>query len=74
MVENATRDLARWTARTALGQKAATTKTHHQRFFSLAGRITRKARRVTLHLPRGWPWQDHVNSAPVKLRTLPLPA
>ena len=67
-------NLARWTARIALGQQAATTKTLRQRFFSLAGRITRKARRITLHLPQGWPWQDQVNSALVKLRTLPLPA
>ena len=67
-------NLARWTARIALGQQAVTTKTLRQRFFSLAGRITRKARRITLHLPQGWPWQDQVNAALVKLRTLPLPA
>ena len=67
-------NLARWTARLALGQQAVTTKTLRQRFFSLAGRITRKARRVTLHLSKGWPCQDQVNSGLVKLRTLPLPA
>ena len=54
-----------------LGQQAVTTKTLRQRFFSLAGRITRKARRIILHLPRGWPWQDQMNSALVKLRSLP---
>ena len=32
----------------------ATTKTIRRRFFSLAGRLTHKARRSTLHLPRGW--------------------
>ena len=67
-------NLARWTARIALGQQVVTTKTLRQRFFSLAGRFTRKARRITLHLPKGWPWQDQVNSALLKLRTLPLPA
>ena len=65
--------LARWTARIALGQQAVTTKTLRQRFFSLAGRFTCKARRIILHLPQGWPWQDQVNTALVKLRTLPLP-
>ena len=67
-------NLARWTARIALGQQLVTTKTLRSRLFSLAGRITRKARRITLHLPKGWPWQDQVNSALLKLRTLPLPA
>ncbi len=67
-------NLARWTARIALGQQAVTTKTLRQCFFSLAGRVTRKARRITLHLPKGWPWQDQVNRVLVKLRTLPLPA
>ena len=50
-------NLARWTARIALAEPAATTKTIRRRFFSLAGRITRKARRLTLHLPQGWPWK-----------------
>ena len=73
-VQSMAHNLARWTARLALGQPTVTTKTLRQRFFSLAGRITRKARRVTLHLPRGWHWQDQVHGALVKLRTLPLPA
>ena len=30
-----------------------TTKTLRRRFFALAGRLTRKARRLTLHLPQG---------------------
>ena len=46
-------NLARWTGRIALGEPVATTKTLRRRFFSLAGRLTRKARRLTLHLPRG---------------------
>ena len=44
-------NLARWTARIALGEPVATTKTLRRRFFSLAGHITRSARRLTLHLP-----------------------
>ena len=67
-------NLARWTARIALAEPAATTKTIRRRFFSLAGRITRKARRLTLHLPQGWPWENQFNSALARLRALPLPA
>ena len=48
-------NLARWTTRIGLGEPVATTKTLRRRFFSLAGRLTRKARRLTLHLPQGWP-------------------
>ena len=40
-------NLARWTARIGLGQQVVTTKTLRRRFFSLAGRLTRKARRLT---------------------------
>ena len=67
-------NLARWTARVALAEPAATTKTIRRRFFSLAGRITRKARRLTLHLPQGWPWENQFNSALARLRALPLPS
>ena len=67
-------NLARWTARIGLGEQVVTTKTLRQRFFSLAGRLTRKARRLMLHLPRRWPWQDQFSSALARLRALPLPS
>ncbi len=67
-------NLARWTTRIGLGEPVATTKTLRRRFFSLAGRITRKARRLTLHLPQGWSWQNQFNSALSRLRALPLPS
>ena len=67
-------NLARWTGRIALGEQLATTKTLGQRFFSLVGRITRKARRLILHLPRGWPWQNRFGRALAKLHALPLPS
>ena len=67
-------NLARWTARIGLGEPVATTKTLRRRFFSIAGRITRKARRLTLHLPQGWPWQNQLSSALKRLRALPLPS
>ena len=41
-------NLARWTARLGLGERTVTTKTLRRRFFALAGRLTRKARRLTL--------------------------
>ena len=67
-------NLARWTARIALGEQLATTKTLRRRFFSLAGRLTRKARRLTLHLPQGWPWEYQFKSALARLQVLPLPS
>ena len=50
-------NLARWTTRIGLGDQhpAVTTKTLRRRFFALAGRLTRSARRLTLHLPQRWP-------------------
>ena len=67
-------NLARWTTRIGLGEPVATTKTLRRRFFSLAGRLTRNARRLTLHLPQGWPWQNQFSSALARLRALPLPS
>ena len=48
-------NLARWTARIGLGEQVVTTKTLRRRFFGLVGRLTRSARRLTLHLPKHWP-------------------
>ena len=67
-------NLARWTSRIGLGEPVVTVKTLRRRYFSLAGRITRKARRLTLHLPHGWPWQNQFTSALSRLRALPLPS
>ena len=60
-------NLARWTARFGLGEKIVTTKTLPRRFFSLAGRLT-------LHLPRSWPWETQFSRALARLRAIPLPA
>ena len=57
-VQTMAHNLARWTARIGLGERIATTKTLRRRFFSLAGRLTRSARRLTLHLPDRWPWAE----------------
>jgi hypothetical protein len=68
-------NLARWTGRLALGTGIVTTKTLRRRFFSLPGRLTRSARRLTLHLPRRWPWATAFSAALLELRALlsPLP-
>ena len=63
-----------WTTYIGLGEQVMTTKNFRRRFFSLTGRVTRKARRLTLHLPQGWPWQNQFSSALARLRVLPLPA
>ena len=67
-------NLARWTVRIGLGQQVVTTKTLRRRFFSLPGRLTRKARRLTLHLPQRWPWETQFSRALAGLRAIPLPA
>ena len=65
-------NLARWTSRIGLDEGVVTTKTLRRRLFSLAGRITRSARRLTLHLPRRWPWETQFSRALARLRAIPL--
>jgi len=65
-------DLARWTSRLGLGAGIVTTKTLRRRLFSLVGRLTRSARRVTLHLPARWPWAIGFSTALARIRTIPL--
>ena len=67
-------NLARWTARIGLGEQLVTTKTLRRRFFSMAGRLTRSARRLTLHLPQRWPWEAQFSGALARFRALPLPS
>ena len=73
-VQTMAHNLARWTARIGLGEQVVTTKTLRRRFFSLAGRLTRSARRLTLHLPDRWPWAEKFSRALARLRAIPLPA
>jgi hypothetical protein len=61
-------NLARWTSRIGLQKTIIATDTlrrHHPR---LPGRITRSARRRTLHLPTRWPWRQQFNTALARLR------
>ena len=66
-------NLARWTSRIGLGEQVVTTRTLRRRFFALVGRLTRSARRLTLHLPQGWPWGNLFSGALARLRSLPPP-
>ena len=50
-------NLARWTTRIGLGEQTVTSRP------SGAGRLTRSARRLTLHLPKRWPWEEKVTRA-----------
>ena len=67
-------NLARWAARIGLGEATVITKTLRQRFFSLAGRLTRSARRHTLHLPKGWPRGYQFRRGLARLQAIPFPA
>ena len=65
-------NLARWTARLGLGAGIVTAKTLRRRFLAVCGRITRSARRLTLHLPVDWPWAAEFLSTLARLRALPV--
>ena len=66
-------NLARWTARIGLGEQIVTTKTLRRRVFALAGRLTRSARRLTLHLPQRCPWETQFSRALTRLRAIRTP-
>ena len=67
-------NVARWTSRIGIGEGVVTTKTLRRRFFGLVGRLTRSARRETLHLPEHWPWADAFALALERLRAIPITA
>ena len=48
------------------------TQTLRRRYLTLPGRITRSARRSTLHLPARWPWRELFTQALARLRAIPL--
>ena len=64
-------NLARWTSRIALREGIVATKTLRRRLFGLVGRLTRSARRLTLHLPARWPWALNFRVALSRLRAIP---
>lgn len=66
--------LLRWSALLCLEGKLALAepKRIRQRLLHVAGRIARSGRRVTLRLPRSWPWAEALAAAFVRLRALPV--
>ncbi|HEX6255811.1 MAG TPA: IS1380 family transposase [Euzebyales bacterium] len=69
-------NLWRWTA--ILGGLVApgrltVAKTLRRRYLTIPGRITRSARRLTLHLPVDWPWRDAFMQALSRLRRITIP-
>ncbi len=65
-------NLQRWTAKLGLSDPTPrAASTIRRRLFSLPGRLTRTARRWTLHLPARWPWaQDFIDTL-TRIRALP---
>ena len=68
-------NLLRWTATLGLGVRGQQTvaKTLRRTLLVLPGRLTRCARRWTLHLPAGWPWAHSFQMALARLRCIPYP-
>jgi hypothetical protein len=67
-------NLARWTSRIGLGEKLIATDTLRRRYLRTPGRITRSARRQTLHLPEHWPWAERFKQSLANLRAIVLRA
>ena len=66
-------NLARWTGRLGVGEARMSPKTLRVRYLEVPGRLTRSARRPTLHLPARWPWQWRFQFALARLRCIPHP-
>jgi Transposase DDE domain group 1 len=65
-------NLGRWTD--VLGLIDSTPRaaaTIRRRLFAIPGRLTKTARRWTLHLPARWPWQTDFLQALTRIRALP---
>jgi hypothetical protein len=65
-------NLARWVG--LIGSPGATVRTARtlrRRLLAIPGRLTRSARRWTLHLPARWPWRSSFVEALERIRALP---
>jgi len=67
-------NVARWTARIGLGEGIVTTRTLRRQLFGIPGRLTRSARRLSLHLPARWPWAERFLAGLARLRAIPIAA
>ncbi len=65
-------NLARWVSRLGLGETLIATDTLRRRYLRAPGRLTRSARRPTLHLPLHWPWAERFNTSLANLRSVVL--
>ena len=66
-------NLLRWAGAIALGDsEPMTTKTFRRRLVGLPGRLARSGRRLTLHLPERWPWEEQFVGALALLRGIRL--
>jgi len=68
-------DLLAWTQRLLLEGELARCEPKRLRYrlLHVAGRLTRHARQLRLHLPRGWAWGEPLLQAFARLRALPQP-
>ena len=67
-------NLTRWTTVIGLpGQTVRAARTLRRRLLQIPGRLTRTARRWTLHLPARWPWKTDFTDALTRIRALPAP-
>jgi hypothetical protein len=65
-------NLLRWTTQIGLpGEVIRTSRTLRRRLLTIPGRLTRTARRFTLHLPSRWPWHYDFIRALSRIRALP---
>jgi hypothetical protein len=64
-------NLARWLTQLGLGTGILSTKRLRRRLFAIVGRLTRSARRLTLHLPARWPWRLDFERILARLRAIP---
>jgi Transposase DDE domain group 1 len=68
-------NLLRWTSLIGLpGQTVRVARTLRRRLLQVPGRLTRSARRWTLHLPARWPWEHDFIRALARIRALPAAA
>ncbi len=68
-------NLSRWVGQLGLEDETwRAARTIRRWLIALPGRLTRTARRTTLHLPARWPWRDAFVEALERIRALPAAA